>query len=434
MSRHLGWRAAWRAVLLLGATMAVTSAAAETLEEAWALAEAHDLGLAAARNDAEAARLDADAARGERRPLLMATGSFAQLGDAPALSFGATALPEIFDHDNYLLGGLRVSVPLYTGGGIKSRIAAAEAGGSAFTAAAEGAAKDLRLAVAESYVAVLRAERALAVAQSNVASLTGYVRDVQSMFNREAVPRNDLLSAQVALANAEQGRLQAANGLALARATYNRRIGQPLDRAFELSFAVPAAAADLSGRAIGELEELALATRVEITVLDAKGRALGYAADAESSRRLPQVSLSGGYQYLENEALDRQEFAMVAVDVTWAIFDGGQARSRSDSLRLSQRASERRLADLRSIVALEVRQAWYTLQESRARQEVARDAVAQSEENLRIATQQYATGLVNSTRVLEAEALRMQSLGNRENAALDAELARIRLARAVGEL
>jgi outer membrane protein TolC len=254
------------------------------------------------------------------------------------------------------------------------------------------------------------------------------------MFNREVVPRNDLLSAQVALANAEQGRLQAANGLELARAAYNRRVGQPLDRMFELSPVATVGPSDLSGRPLAELEAKAQSARSEIAVLAEQAKALGYAAEAERARRLPQVSLSGGYQYLENEALDRQEFAMVGVDLKWAIFDGGQTRNRSDSLHLSQRASERRLADLRSMLALEVRQAWYNLQESRARIEVARDAVAQSEENLRIATEQYAAGLVNSTRVLEAETLRSVSRSNRENALLDAELAVIRLARAVGEI
>jgi outer membrane protein len=427
-------RAAWRLGVWLGAVTAVACAGAETLEDGWAFAEANDLGLAAARTEADAAELDAQAARGERRPVLMATGSFTQLADAPAFSFGATAQPEIFNHDNYVVGGLNMSVPVYTGGRIASRIAAAEAGGSARNAAAEAAKMDLRLAVAESYVAVLRAKSALAVAQSNVASLTDYLRDVQSMFNREVVPRNDLLSAQVSLANAEQGRLQSANGLELARAAYNRRIGQPLDRAFELSPITSVAGPDLGGLPLAELEAKAQAARAEVAVLDAQGQALGYAAEAERSRRLPQVSLSGGYQYLENEALDRQEFAMVAVDLRWAVFDGGQTRNRSDSLRLSQRASERRLADLRSILALEVRQAWYSQQESRARIEVARDAVDQSEENLRIAIQQYGAGLVNSTRVLEAEALRTLSRSNHENALLDAEVARMRLARAVGEL
>jgi outer membrane protein TolC len=191
---------------------------------------------------------------------------------------------------------------------------------------------------------------------------------------------------------------------------------------------------DLGERPLAELEVEAQAARAEIAALGAQGEALGHAAEAQRSRRLPQVSLSGGYRYFENEALDRQEFAMMAVEMKWAIFDGGQTRNRSDSLRLSQHASEQRVADLRSMLALEVRQAWYSLQESRARIDVARDAVEQSEENLRIATQQYGAGLVNSTRVLEAEALRTLSRSNRENAQLDAELARIRLVRAVGEL
>jgi outer membrane protein TolC len=434
MKRRSGRRSRARLALLLGAALAVTRVGAETLEDAWVLAETNDFGLAAARSDAEAAALDARAARGERRPVLMASGSFTQLQDAPAFRLGATALPEIFSHDNFGLAGLTVNMPLYTGGRIANQIAAADAGGRARTAAADGARKDLRLAVAESYVAVLRAERALAVAQSNVASLADFSRVVQSMFNREVVPRNDLLSAQVALANAEQVRLQAANGLELARAAYNRRIGQPLDRMFELAPVTLVTKPDLSSRTLAELEAKAQAARAEIAALEAQGQALGFAADAERSRRLPQVSLTGGYQYLENEVLDRQKFAMVGVDLKWAIFDGGQTRNRSDSLRLGQRATEQRLADVRSMLALETRQAWYSLQESRARIDVARDAVEQAEENLRIATQQYAAGLVNSTRVLEAEALRTMSSSNRENALLDVEVARVRLARAVGEL
>jgi hypothetical protein len=98
MKPSIGRREASRLVLWLGLVTAVARAGAETLEDAWTLAEANDLGLAAARTEAEAAELDARAARWERRPLLTATGSFAQLADAPAFSFGATALPEIFNH------------------------------------------------------------------------------------------------------------------------------------------------------------------------------------------------------------------------------------------------------------------------------------------------------------------------------------------------
>jgi outer membrane protein len=420
-------------LLLLG-----LAAKAETLEEAWALAQGNDLGLAAAQSDAEAARLSTRAAKGERWPTLVASGTFTQMQDAPAFSFGSNVLPfqlpEVFSHDNFATAGVSVDVPLYTGGRITSQIAAAEAGGAARTADAERARADLRLAVAESYVAVQRAERALAIAQSNVDSLTRYVSDVQSMFNREVVPRNDLLSAQVARANAEQGRLQAANALDLAKAAYNRRMGLPLDREFMLAPITTSVMAEAGSGQVSSFEKEALQNRHEIAALTAQGEALGHAAAAERSRLAPQVSLTGGYQYLENQALDRDTFAMAGVGVRWALFDGGQVRNRSASLRQTQRATEQRLDDLRSMIALEVRQAWFTLQESRARTEVARGAVEQAEENLRIASQQYAAGLVNSTRVLEAEALRVQSLGNRENAVLDVSLAQLRLARTIGRL
>jgi outer membrane protein len=422
---------------VLATLLLAGGAKAETLEEAWTFALANDLGLAAATSDVEAARLEIRAAKGGRLPVVTASGAYTKLKDAPAFDFSAAGLPirmpDLFDNNDFVMAGVNVELPLYTGGRLSSQIAAAESGGVAREAAAGISRAGLRFDVAESYVAVQRAERALAIAQSGVDSLTQYVRDVDAMFTREVVPRNDLLSAQVARANAEQARLQAANGLALARASYNRRIGLPLDRPFSLEPIPPAMTADLDGLQPAALEAEALAKRGELEALKAQGEALGHAAAAERSRLLPQVSLSGGYQYLENQAFDREEFAMVGVGMRWALFDGS-VRNRSSSLRQTQRAAEQRLGDLRSMVALEVRQAYLSLQEARARVEVARGTVDQAEENKRIANQQYAAGLVNSTRVLEAEALRVQSLANRENALMDVELARLRLARVTGRL
>lgn len=424
-------RAVFAALLATGA-----AAHAETLEQAWSLALSGDQGLAAATSEAEGARLELAAAKGGRLPVVMASGTYSKFQDAPAFDFSAAGLPfrlpELFDHDDLVMAGVNVELPLYTGGRITNQIAAAEAGGVAREAVADRTRADLRFGVAEAYVGVQRAERSLATARSGVESLAQYVRDVESMFNREVVPRNDLLSAQVALANAEQARLQSANAVELARAAYNRRLGQPLDRPFALE-PIPAMATDVGNLPLAALEAEALDKRDEVVALKAQGEALGHAAAAEKSRLLPQVSLTGGYQYLENQALDRQEFAMVGVGMRWALFDG-TVRDKSSSLRQTQRAAEQRLGELRSMIALEVRQSYLSLNEARARVDVARGAVDQAEENKRIADQQYAAGLVNSTRVLEAEALRVQSLANRENAIMDVELARLRLARATGRL
>jgi outer membrane protein TolC len=122
------------------------------------------------------------------------------------------------------------------------------------------------------------------------------------------------------------------------------------------------------------------------------------------------------------------------VGVQWALFDGGQSRKRAAALERNRRAADEQRADVESYVALQVRQAWLDVEETRRRIEVTAGAVEQAEENLRIARERYGVGLGTQTQLLEAETLRVQALTNRDNAMLDAGLARLRLARAVGSL
>jgi len=363
-------------------------------------------------------------------------GGYTRLDDAPAFDFGFTGLPvtppELFGGDDFWMGAATVTVPLYTGGRMTSSIAAAEARGRGAGAQAEGAAEDLKLAVADAYVGVLRARKALAVAESNVTTLESLVSDISAMFERELVPKNDLLAVQVALADARQGRLRAANAAEIALAAYNRRLGEPLTRPADPEDSLPAPEGLPSDP--DELVKTALERRSELKALDEQATAYGQLAKTERSRVLPQLSVTGAYNYLENTFLDDEDFASVGVGVQWALFDGGQARKRAASLERSKRATEQQRADVQSLIELQVRQAWLDVSETRQRVQVTADAVEQSEENLRIARERYGAGLGTQTQLLEAESLRVQAFTNRDNAVLDAGLARLRLARAVGML
>jgi outer membrane protein len=412
------------------------AAGAETLTEAWALADAQDNGLAAIRSQAEAAELDAAATRGQRWPTLAVGGSYTRLDDAPAFDLGYTGLPiappELFGGDDFWMGAATVTLPLFTSGRISSSIAAAEARGRGAGVHAQGAAEDLKLAVAESYVAVLRARKALVVADSNVRTLESMETDVSAMYERELVPKNELLAVQVALADARQGRLRAANAAELAAASYNRRLGEPLSRPVDLDETLPAPQG-----LPGDPEELvreAVERRTELKALDEQATAYGQLAKAERARALPQFSLIGAYNYLENTFLDDEDFASVGIGVQWSVFDGGQVRKHAAALDRSRRATEQQRADAQSQVALQVRQAWLDVDETRQRLHVTAGAVEQAEENLRIARERYGAGLGTQTQLLEAESLRVQALRNRDDAGLDAGLARLRLARAVGVL
>ncbi len=421
---------------VMAGMLAMQVAGAETLTDAWALALANDRGFAAVRNQAEAAGYEAAAARAQRWPTLAVGGNYTWLDDAPAFDFSFTGLPvvapEVVGGDDFAMGSATISVPIFTSGRISSSIAAAEARGRGAGAQVRGAEQDLKLAVAESYVGVLRSRKALAVAQSNVASLAPLAGDIEAMYESELVPKNELLAVQVALADARQNRLRVANAADIALASYNRRLGEPLVRPVDLDEALPEPAGPTLD--LDALVRQALERRTELDALDEQARAFGALAKTERARVLPQVSLSGGYSYLENDFLDDQEFASAGIGVQWALFDGGQSRKRAAALERSRRAAQDQRAEAASVIALQVRQAWLEVAETRERVSVTVDAVGQAEENLRIARERYGAGLGTQTQLLEAETLRVQALTNRDNAVLDAGLARLRLARTTGAL
>ncbi len=425
----------WPVVLVLSGAIA-GMASAETLTDAWALALQQDHSLAAARHQAEAAGFEAQAARAQRWPTVAVGGSYTQLDDSPAFDFAFTGLPltppELFEDDKYVMGSASLTIPLFTSGRISSSIAAAEARERGVGAQVTAATADVKLAVADSYVEVLRARKAHGVASSNVQTLEALTRDTTSMFERELVPKNELLAVQVALADARQNELRAGNAAEVAAAAYNRRLGTPLDRPVELSetLAVPV---ELS-QDLPALVEQAKSRRTELAAFDAQAEAYGQLARTERSRVLPQVALSGGYQYLENQFLDDETVGMAGIGVQWALFDGGQSRKRAAALDRNRRATEQQRADASSQIELQVRQAYLGIQESRQRVIVTAQAAEQADENLRIARERYTAGLGTQTQLLQAESLRVQALRNRDDASLDAGLAQLRLARAVGAL
>ncbi|HVN42351.1 MAG TPA: TolC family protein [Steroidobacteraceae bacterium] len=418
--------------LVLGAM----GASGETLTEAWARAAQQDHSIAAVRSQTEAAKADAAAARAQRWPQLSVGGSYLKLDQSPAFDFSFTGLPikppPMFSNNEVLMGSATLTIPLFTSGRISSSVAAAEAHSRGAGDQLVAAESDLKLAVADAYVGVLRARKALAVAESNVASLESLANDVRSMFERELVPKNDLLAVQVALADAKQNRLRAANNAEVAVAAYNRRLGEPMDRPVELAETLP----DPDGLPsdLATLTELAMRQRTELAALDEQAKAYGQMANTERARVLPQLAVTGGYNYLENQFLNRQDVLSAGIGVQWAVFDGGQARKRAAALDHTRRATEQQRQDAETLVQLQVRQSWLEAAAARERSKVAAETVEQSEENLRIAHERYGAGLGTQTQLLEAETLRVQALTNRDTANLDAGLARLRLARSVGAL
>ena len=421
-------------LLAVTALILPAQALAETLTEAWDTALSSHRQIAAAAAQRDAADYDLERAQSARMPQVGISTEYMWLDSAPGFSLGGITTPPIFKGDDFVRAGAQLKIPVYAGGGISSGIAAAEFGAGAAADQLHAVIQATKLGVAEHYVAVLRADSAVDVAKSIVASLTIHTDDTRNRLEFGAVPKNDYLAASVTLANARQRLLQAENALDYAQAAHNRFLGRPLETPVTLDPSLDIDNLIPITQRMPDLISLAQAQRPELSAMAMQAKSLRKQSDAARANARPQVSLTGGYMFLENEFLDDDAFWMAGVSLQWNVFDGGRSRKQAASLNSKATAIGHQRADLETIIALQARRSWNDRIEAENRIGVAESAVAQATENLRVVRNRYGAGASTNVEVLDAEALREQSLSNRDDARFELVLAKLRLARAVGNL
>ncbi len=408
------------------------TASAESLQQAWDAALAANRGLKASRENTAASAELLEAARSARLPNVAIEAGCTALDNTPA--FKADLLGQSLQmpmaQRNSTAYKAMATLPLYTGGRTERGIDAAASMLEAAKLGESGDEQSLKLRTADAYVNVLRAGRMLKVAESHVQSLAAHVRDVENLHEQGMVAKSDLLSVRVALADARQKALQASNATDLIRAAFNRLLGRPLEQAVTLDELAP----ENCSLPLATLTERALAQRTELAALSRQVEAMRHQAAAVRGENRPQVALSGGYGYQENRYQVQEGQWMVTLGAKWNLFDGGVVTHRAGAVERQAAALTEQREDLASVVALQVRQAWLDVEETRKRLQVTQSAIAQAEENLHVVRDRYANGLSTNTEVLDAETLRATSEANHAAALYDAALAGLRLKRATGEL
>jgi outer membrane protein TolC len=464
---NLGIRRPAAALASALACLTPLGASAENLRDAWSISLGVNQGLQAQQQTSIAADFQVKAANSARYFTVRSYNIETFLAQSPktrpstvngtGTGSGTTAaLPTVFllgtKQTFFPISLTTASLPLYTGGKLVKTVDSARHQLQAQRTEEARTAIDLKLTVAEAYVSVLRAKRNLDTSLSNVEQLASFARDVRNRLAQQLAIRSDVLAAEVSLANAQINEIQARTNLESAWATYNRYLCRPLDQYVELDeiselptdpeFWTRMAARvtsnrEFAGKTDGEARDLTLRAfqlRPELAGLVEQARSLNDQAAATRSNIRPQVSLTGGLIFLGSENAIPQGNGFASLILDWTFTDSGKSRRQAASLNAQERATLKRKADLAADVALQVRTRWLDLQQSKQRVPVARFAVIQAEENVKVITDRYRQQLSTYTEVLDAETRRITSLNNFYNAVYDENLADFRLHRAVGDL
>lgn len=410
----------------------------ETLDDVWRIALDSSRSLQSKDYDYAKAERDIRAAQGVGLPKLSNASGRHSFSEQYAIT-GSVAVPllgvslpfetNVLEKD-FTTSITALTIPVYMGGRVRGMIEAANAAASAIAAGKQISALDLKYEVAQTYFLVFRVRKLLEVAKEAEKTIAGHEHDARRLFENGLVTKNVVLSAEVALANARQDVIKAQNAAALSEAAFNRLLWRPLETPVDISdMAIPDLSGDLDG-----LTALATTRRPELTALAYKSRALAAESKVKRADRLPQVAVVGSHNYLENNNLNTDSSFSGHIGVVWMPIDGGVSRARQQAADFEALSVTKQYEDAQTAIALQVYQAWLDESESRGRVEVARKAVEQANENLRVTTRGFQEGTINHTEVLDATAMWTQAQSNLANARYDAILSTFSLRRATGDL
>ncbi len=405
--------------------------AAETLEQIFFVAIKNNQQIIAAQADTKVAEQQLFATQGQRYPQLNISTGYKQLSESPSTNTNNGGQITQFStaQKESLTAQAMISLPIFTSGRISHNINAAKAIKQAAIQNKQTTILNIKLQVANAFIDVFRAEKALEVANTHVHSLKAHANDAQNQYQQGMVARNDLLASQVKLSNADQIVLQQQNRLDIAKARFNQLLNRELTTKVDLLEEYP----ELPQGTLFELNQQALIQRPELSSLSEQVLALNHQASSEMANLLPQVNLSGGYQYEENKHTTYENMLVANVTLNWNLFDIS-TRHHSHATKHKSLALKMRRNNLIGQIKLQVRQAWLDVKETTKLVQVAKQAIVQSDENLKVSTERYQQGLATNTEVLDAEDLRIQANNNLNNAQYDVVMAKLSLRRALGIL
>jgi outer membrane protein len=329
-----------------------------------------------------------------------------------------------------------VNQPIFTGGFNLATYRSAKLGVDLSKESLETAKLDLVLQVRVGYFTVLRAEKFLAVAEQQVKNFEAQLAVTQAFFDVGIVPKNDVLLAQVNLANAQQSLAKAANDLAAAKAQFNILLRREVDTAFEVVDILAHKAFPLS---FAQSLEEALRLRPEIKSAQL---AIGQAKENVKIARagfFPAITVAGNYSRssdwwtLENglQKITSDNWSIGAL-ATFTIWNWGNTAFKVGENKVKVKQAEDTLNQEIDSITLEVKNDYLNMQVAEKNINTAEKSIEQAEENLRMNEERYKYQVATQTDVVNAVTLLAQAKTNYYGALSDFNVAKSQLERAMG--
>lgn len=295
---------------------------------------------------------------------------------------------------------------------------------------------DLILKVKRAYFELLQMQKLEKVARQAETQLAAHAEVARNFYEVGMTPRNDLLKAEVELANARQDLVVAKNNVQLATSRFNTILGRPIDAPLAIEDVLThepftqayeaCVETALRQRAALQVANLEAATAEKDVKLSKKGYYPSIDLQANYYKKGDNPELDGG-----DGIADRDEWD-VAATASWTFWEWGKTRYgvKEKLSRLAQARLNR--TEIRDNIRQQVKEAYLGVKQSENKILAVQKAVEQAEENFRMSEERYKEQVATSTEVLDAQTLLTKTQTNYFNALSAFNISKAELDRATG--
>lgn len=290
---------------------------------------------------------------------------------------------------------------------------------------------EIVLQVKQAFYDVLRAQELVKVAEEALQNAETRRKLAQASVDAGVSPKLDVMRAEAAVAAAQQAVIAARNALQLTKAAFNNVLGRRVDEPVEL---LPADEPEPETADFNQYLQEALSKRPEMIQANLGVSLAEKQVTAAKRDQLPSVVVRGQWDFnLKTSTFQPRESSFTTIAaLQFKIWDSGQTQGRIEQARADVDKAKITIENAREGIALEVRNAYLSLQEAREKVSAAEKGLQAATESLRVARLRYEAGVSTQLELSDAELAYTQAEQNLVNARYDLRVAWARLEKAMG--
>jgi outer membrane protein len=402
-----------------------------TLKQTIESAVKANLGLKSSVEETAAALAAKKARRTQFFPTLSASYEYNRF-DAETVTSGITAVPK--EQYNFVTS---FSQPIFTGFSLLRQYDIAKLGLDRAQVKEQLVRQDIILDAKNAYFQILQTQKLHDIGQKTVVQIRAQKEVADNFYQVGMTPLNDLLQAQVELANAKQELIVAKNNLDNAESNFNTLLRRPINTPVVLKDILDYSPFEETLEyCLSEAEK----NRIEIKIADMEIEISQKEIQLAKKDYYPSIDLKGNYFNYGTEwdvdggegIYDPSGWNIQAV-AKWNFWEWGRTSYgvKEKQSRLVQAQLQKK--EIFDNIYLEVKTAYLRTQEAERAIKTVEKAIEQAKENFRINQERYKEQISTQTDVLIAQTLLSRTMTNYYNALYAFKISKATLYRSIGQ-